>query len=69
MTNSQTGGGTPQNGPKLQILIDGGCIERQVAMELSPQQLASIEALSYAQIGTLVDVRSAVGPVMNSDLI
>ena len=69
MTNSQQGGGTPQIGPKLQILIDGGCIKLEEAGKLSSQKLSSIEELSYAQIGTLVDVQRVVGPVMNSDLI
>lgn len=69
MTEAQQGGGAPQIGPKLQILIDGGCIKKEVAMELRSQQLTSIEALSYAQIGTLVDVQRAVGTVMNSNLI
>jgi hypothetical protein len=63
MTNS------PEIGPKLQILIDGGCIEKEEAAKLSSQKLSSIEELSYAQIGTLVDVQRAVGPVMNAQLI
>jgi hypothetical protein len=69
MTNSQQGGGTPPIGPKLQTLIDAGCIDAEEAMKLSQQQYTAIEALSNAQIGTLVDVHGAVGPVMNARLI
>ena len=69
MTNLPQGGDTPQIGPKLQILIDGGCIKEEEARKLTSQKLSSIEELSYAQIGTLVDVQRAVGAVMNSQLI
>ena len=59
----------PPHGEKLQMLIDADCITVEGAAELGPTQLSAIEQLSYAQIGTLIDTRKAVGEVMISKLI
>jgi hypothetical protein len=69
MTESQQGGGAPQIGSKLQLLIDNDCITKESSGALSQQQLGAIEALSYAEIGAMIDVRKAVGPVMSGRLI
>ena len=74
MAGPQAQGGGSQNvgaafGPKLQILIQNGCIDPEAAGQLVAQQRSAIEALSYAQIGALVDSHLAVGPVPSAQLI
>jgi hypothetical protein len=58
-----------EHGPKLNALIAGGCIDATQAAELSPQQVAAIEALTWIQVGTMIEVHAAVGQVPNGIMI
>jgi hypothetical protein len=51
-------------GPRLQAFINAKIISEAVARELPPNQRQAIENLSSGQVGTIIEVHNAVGPIM-----
>ena len=56
-------------GPNLQALVNGNRISHEEAEKLSPTQKENIENLTSTQIQTCIQVREAVGPILNSFMI
>lgn len=56
-------------GPRLRAFIDAKIISEAVARALPPNQRTAIENLSQGQINTIIEVHSAVGPIMIPNFI
>lgn len=53
----------PELGPNLRRLIQGKVLSANCAKALSTMTLNRIEGLSGREVGTLIEVRSQVGPL------
>jgi hypothetical protein len=51
----------PTYGPKLQALIDGGCVDPQAVQSLSKKEQANFETLTQTEVDNLVSARQKVG--------